>query len=506
MALSISESISRRLGPELFPVYVLSFGSLAGVALPVYFTTGGQVPGITSTPHAADWPTLPGRSIQPLQGTSSFGKAAFSVLSVDGYLDQLLSTYNFKDREAVLSFLLNGVPWTDRLDIHSGRISEISRGADGMVYRIEIGDQLEKTGRILFQEADIQAETGSGGDKVWPISGSITGSPQLTLRDNDADGIYDTVILEGHPLSVALCLLLSGSGEGGTYDVFPSWAGAGLTTDEVDVSAWEAARDDQFPLVDMKFTLKRPERLKNFLEQEIFRVLGGYPSVSGDGKVSCRFFEAPSDVASLASFTDADLLGFPRWSANLGEAITHIDFEMDHDGDSFQTALNGIFVSEEFMAGRILTENRLKISSRGLQTSLGGISIVRAIADSIFRRYQKPPPKVQFEAMLWKLGTEAGDVVSLEADSYPNAENPEAFGRGVPRYVEIVSSGIVKDRVRFQGLDLSAALVDGERIAIIAPSGTPAFTSATSAQKRYAFLAGSDDKQLSTGAGGYRFA
>lgn len=506
MTVEIPAAISSRLGPEIYPVYVLEFGTLAGVSFPVRFSTGGRTPGIIALPHSEDWPSLPGRSISPLEGQSSFGKAQYSIVNYDGALEDLLSAYTMTDRPANIYFLLNGVPWADGMQIHAGRVANIKRARDAITWVVEITDQLERTGVTVFKEADIQGEAGSGADKVWPLSGSISGNPQLTLSDADSDGTYDTVVLEGHPLSIALCLLLSGSGEGGTYDVFPAWAGAGLSTSEVDVDAWETARDDQFPMVEMRITLTGPERLKDFLQGEVFKILGGFPVVTGDGKLSCNFFESPSDVGTLTSFTDADLLSVPEWDANHQAAITHIDFELDHDGDSFQTTLTGIFVSEEFMSGRVLKENRLKLSSRGLQTDLGGMSIVRAIADSIFRRYEKPPPKVRFDAMLWKFGTEGGDLVSLESLTYPNVENPQAFGRGAPRYIEIISAGLAKDRVQYEGLDLSALLVEGERIALIAPAGTGAYSASSAALRKYAFLADGSDGLLPDGKPGYRFA
>ncbi len=497
---TLPESISRALDASIAPVYVLKFGDLAGDSIPYYYSTAPVV-GLSTVQNMAAWPKLPARKVTPLEGKSTIGKGGVVLLDLGASVSDLLSQHSMVDRPATLYFLLAGLHWRSRLTVYSGSVSDVSRaGLAGFMFTLV--DPLSRLAVDVFLPEALASEPGSG-DKVWTCS--ATGGATLTLSDFDGDGVYDRITVQGHPMNIALCLMRSGAGDGGTFDAWPAWAGAGLSTQEVNESAWETARDNQWSLAEMKFTLEGKERVKRFIESEICKVLGGYMTISGSGKIGCRFFEAPRKVAVLQSFTDDSLLKPPAWSGNYGGGVTHISISLDHDGDDYQTELP-LMVSAECLAGRARVLNRVDIRSRGLQTSLGGVSIARTVADSIFRRYQVAPPKVGFEVMLHKLAVEAGDVVRLRSITYPNIEGSQPLGVDKDRLLEVYSVGVVKDRIKCAAIDVSGPLQSTEQVAIIAPNGQAVWTSATPAEKDYAYLADPDTKKMSDGQSGYEFA
>ena len=469
-------------------IYILAIPSLSA-----YFSTG-PVKGLTTTGQIVARPSLVPTQVSPLSATASAGSVSVDVLDVDGYVTGLRRSAPMRGQSATLYIGYRDLPWADYLAALPGRISGFDRDATGLSYRIEVADTLDRVDVPVFKEEDVAAEPWTGGDKSFD-SGS------LVIRDSDGDSVYDTVLVGGtvgaNPLDLLLKLLLSGGGNGGGYDVWPVWAGAGLTIDDVDVD-WIEAERDNILTVNEQFIYRGEVSAKSFLEEDVCLPLGGYPLVSGTGKLRVQFVNSPGSLSPVLAVTSATIL--PRslkWSDPADNYMSHVIFEFDDDGDGPQTTLKR--ASPQFLAATYDEIREHPISSKGLQTALGGAGIADAVADALFSRYGDPAPRVKFSTFFSRHLAEAGDVISLVTDQMPDWD-----GRGIgsTRLMLCLSVKAGPQKVDFDCLDLTAALTAGER-AIIAPNGQADWTAASDAEKVYAYIASDVTEEMSDGEPAY---
>jgi hypothetical protein len=186
-----------------------------------------------------------------------------------------------------------------------------------------------------------------------------------------------------------------------------------------------------------------------------------------------------------------------RWSDPSDNYMSHVVFEFDDDGDGPTTMITK--ASPQYLDGTYDEIREHQISSRGLQTTLGGAGVAEVVADALFARYGDPAPRVRFSTFFSRHLAEAGDVVTLTTSQMPDWD-----GRGetAERLLLCLSVKPGPQRVDFDCLDLTGALTAGER-AIIAPNGQANYTSATAAEKMYAYIASDATEELSNGDPAY---
>lgn len=121
-----------------------------------------------------------------------------------------------------------------------------------------------------------------------------------------------------NPADIALRIMLSKNGDGtedADYDILPGQdaigeraeirSGAGLTTDEVDVAAWEYAKTKSLSSAGFCIGADGPVSLIDLLTTEIAPMCGGYVYVTREGKISIKVYEPVTTTAS-AEFTITD--------------------------------------------------------------------------------------------------------------------------------------------------------------------------------------------------------
>jgi hypothetical protein len=98
-------------------------------------------------------------------------------------------------------------------------------------------------------------------------------------------------VIGGHPLTIALQVLMSTGGAGtfGPYDVLAAENGLGIHPDFINVAEIEAARNE-FPSDGYCFTITGPEMAKGWLEDQIFKTINAYPLVLEDGRLTVRLY------------------------------------------------------------------------------------------------------------------------------------------------------------------------------------------------------------------------
>jgi hypothetical protein len=181
---------------------------------------------------------------------------------------------------------------------------------------------------------------------------------------------------------------------------------------------------------------------------------------------------------------------------------------MDYDGNKFLTELlffDAPSLQQYGLAGQHTIE------SKGLKLARGGASLAALTATRIFRRYAGMDPvsgaptggapALTVQSHFLTLKVEVGDFVYL---SHPLLPNLESGGRGVfNRIFEVIEKqpNYTEGTMTYQLLDV--AWVSAKRLSRVAPLGTPAYPSATSAQRaRYMFVCSDSTDAYSGGVAG----
>lgn len=401
----------------------------------------------------------------PLTAQSSIGGVSMELLDLNGALTELRAAGPVQDTRAEVWQGYTGLPWDDYIPIIRGLVTVFDLDKPP-VYSLAVADVFAESDIPVFAESAMAAEPYTTQSKEFD-SGS------LIISDEDGDEIYDTITLFGNPVDLGLKLLLSGGDAvSATYNVWPSWCGASLTEDQVDVDYCEAERD-KIATVEMQLTIKGEESAKDIVEVEFCRALGGYTLLSALGKIRMHYLSSPVDTGLLAEVDDDEIVGIPSVKDSPEFYISFIDFSLDDTGDGPALKLPRQ-ASDAYLSGAYKRERLHEISSRGLQTVLGGISQAGVVMDALFRRYAVPPPRAKFSTFFGGFHlAEAGDVLKMTATLYPDWDGQ---GTGATRLLEVLSVHPNVSRVDFDCIDLTGTLADGVRAAVIGPDGDLGYT------------------------------
>lgn len=516
---------------QAIPVYVLRLLPIQLDEVPELLSTD-VLPDVATLPILARRPVFAKRSVTPLEGKSSIGTVEVEILNYNHYVEDLLASAQLMQRSCTLHFLWAGDPWAAALaqPRFVGQITEIIRNGSGTSYTLTLSDAVSLLDKTIFDPPSIAAEPFTTAEKTFPdplmlpdgVPSLFPPTCVLTQVQETADGLprYDTVTVSGHPVNIALGILNSGSGDGlppgetNNYDLFPAYCGLAIPRDQIDLTSWERVRDETWSLVQMSFTLNAQENAKQFIEEEICRVLGGYLVITGEGKIGIHCYETPIELEALQVHSDDNIVGIPVWSGNYGSYISHFATEIDHDGFTYITQ-NPVRVSAEWLSGIYQVPNTHQVASRGLQTALGAQDTLNVIAGQLFYRYGSPLASVTWSAFFDTNVAEPGDIIKLTSITYPFYRRDTLQGKPPTRLIELLSVQLADDLVHFEGVDLTPLLLGPEgfpRLAIIQENGLGVdgdgtdYLTASSEQRRKAFLADGGTSQMSNGDAPYVWA
>ncbi len=103
-------------------------------------------------------------------------------------------------------------------------------------------------------------------------------------------------------IDALLQLLMSGksgsAADNGAYDTLPRGFGLGLTSSEIDVSEIEKLRDRYFANVTIDFVIEEQQPAKEWLEDNIFRLLQVFPAENAAGKITMKMLLTRAEAAA----------------------------------------------------------------------------------------------------------------------------------------------------------------------------------------------------------------
>jgi hypothetical protein len=334
------------------------------------------------------------QKVVPEEGRSSIGGVKATILDYNNAITALLSSddYYFHRKKTIIMAGYAGMAEADLLTVLTGWVTDIKLSSDGLAYEFSITDPQKWMQRKIFRGAE------------------------------DA-----TVTISGNPINILLAILTStGAGTNGDYDLYAAANALGIDDDYINITSIEEVRDKWYAGDShyMSFTINKREKAKDWLEREIFKPLNLYPVVDGDGKVNIKPFKPPFPSTDVQSFTEDNIIGLPRWSANLEGVINEVEFHYDWD------AVDEEFDSQDFYIDSTSLNNRgpgkkpIEIKTKGLHSADPTTAdVLERRKNKIFNRYATPPVKLSLKTFFNRWLSEAGDIVPVTHRLLPDLEN-----------------------------------------------------------------------------------
>ena len=370
------------------------------------------------------------QKVTPEEGKATIGDITVTLIDREDEITALLATdtYYFHRRKTVIKAGYMGMTEANMLTVLTGWVTDIRMTNDLAAYEFTITDPQKWLQRKIFRGAE-----------------------------------DTTVTIQGNPINIVLAILTStGDGTNGDYDYYSSSVGLGIDTDYINMSAIEAVRDDWYPGDSnyMKFSITKREKAKDWLQNEIFKLLNIYPIVDGDGRFNLKPVKPPISSQYTVQSLDKDtIIDLPSYDMNLSSLINEVEVHYDYDGDDYGTQI--FYLDSTSINNRGPGKKPLTIKSKGLHTSHSPASIAGRATDicekrkaKIFGRWSNPPPiKINCKAFFSRWLSEPGDQIPITHEVLPDLESGT---RGITaRRMEIINRPIdwIKGMVTFDLLD-----------------------------------------------------
>lgn len=333
-----------------------------------------------------------GYSISPDEGSTSSAVLKIEMQDKEQYVTNMIATAtgDLQKKKCIVKAGYVGLKESEMLTIFTGEVTDYSYSSDGS-WTISVSDAIRELNKSIFRAA---------------------------AEDN-------ILVVRGNPINIVLGLLISKNGDRtkGKYDYLPAGYGLDMDVSQIDVAQFEQIRDDYYPstAVVMEFNITSRISANDFFKDEIYKLLGMYPVVKGNGQYSARVYRPILPPFSADVITAEDMIGIPSYSGNLPELVNEIRYSYDYNGDEYETI--EVFVDAESINERSYGDRILEIETTGLKNGVtSASSFVERSANRIFDRYGVPPIKLTVDMRFKDLLYESGDIIAVENKFLPNLE------------------------------------------------------------------------------------
>jgi len=282
-------------------------------------------------------------------------------------------------------------------------------------------------------------------------------------------------------------------------------ADAGFSSGLVNAAALANLDRNVFFNLNMQFQVGYPAVAKDWIENEILKPTGCYWFWNNLGQFTpyCLLPAAPPTVALSLGQGDIDVETFPQpiESEKYTSALTY-RMDCDPSGNNPQTNFTDIYAPAANLYG--ISPSRV-IVSRGMRSGQGGMRMAHLMAGMLFRRYGLKPLMLKFAGFAPCLQLDIGDKILLSHPLIPNGKFPAALRtpnsnvgiQGTLWEVLGTHKKLGDATVDLELLHVSWQLATSSWL--VAPDSTPAYASASTAQKAKYFFVCNGSNQQSNG-------
>jgi len=433
-----------------------------------------------------------GQSVLDCEGHSSVSTLQVAAIDPGGVLKGLCAQPSLVGRVTQLKLGFAGQALGDFVPLHTLQI--VSAGAS-------------PEGRVTFECHDLQRFTK---EQIWLNGGPaayLTGQaapPQPAGRASASNGVpisgTNPRYVQGNPLDIYLVALQNELGVGqdpalpaSAWSLYTPGSDTTLINPNpyLDAAGIKALRDSTFSGDWFEFTLTRPVEGKQWLEDQILKVLGLYTIVGSDGKLRLKSMKSPQSAAPVMAFNQKNVIRIPEFDRL--PVVNRVTVRMGVDTSQRETAgpeyRQEVTFSQTTSFTRYKQEFKTQVEANGLRVGYGGNLRAFLLADRIFKRYAFATPKYKVQAFLSTVQVELGDLVWLNHPLVPDYFTGQMGLTNVVCEVIGRQPNYAQGRMEFELLD--ARFMNLTTPYQLAPlvAGVPTYTSATSAQrKQYMFV------------------
>jgi hypothetical protein len=201
-------------------------------------------------------------------------------------------------------------------------------------------------------------------------------------------------------------------------------APTGLAFDysELDVAQIKAERDAWYSGVSMQFDWVEPEDARKFFEEQIFKVIDAYPTLSVDGLFRVRAGRPTKPGGTVIEITDAMADGIPKWERLTTDIVTQVRVYGDFNPATkvYQLLADRSTLDARYSESALGRSQIIEIKSRGLRSSLNGIGLAAARADRLLSRFGTGGPEsLEIDAGPTLAFLESGERVLVSLKDLP---------------------------------------------------------------------------------------
>ncbi|HLI30343.1 MAG TPA: hypothetical protein VKV79_04490, partial [Terriglobia bacterium] len=458
------------------------------------------------------------QTVNELDGASSLGATTIKCIDPGGTLKGLTAQDALIGKIAKIKMGFPGQSLGDFVTLHTAQVNQTGWTADGQVtftlhdvQRFLLGQQVWIRGGPLEwtpgQSAKASQPIGpSAGANSFPVSNKnpryLQGNPidlLLATLQNEL-GVGQDPSLRGSDYVLERAISVYTSQQ--NYDPLgpaPGWVIFTPGDDStlinpnayIDVPGMLALRDSEFSGDWFEFQITRPIDGKQFIENQILKVLGLYLIVRADGRLALKSMKSPQDQTPVMALNQKNIVGIP--ATNRQRIVNVVTVKMNVENSGVTTAARAYDYQVTFeQQESLIRYNQIfqqQIEATGLVLSYGGTMRAQMIADRIFRRHAFAPPVYKVKAFLSTVAIELGDFVWL---THPLVADLQTGKLGLTSVVcEVIGKtpNYAQGNVEFDLLDTRFINLTTPYYIAPAASAVPAWTAASTAQKaQYMFI------------------
>lgn len=239
------------------------------------------------------------------------------------------------------------------------------------------------------------------------------------------------------------------------YDVMP--VGAGLNSIHIDVQQYVDILSFYFSFIpNMRFFIKEPIQLKEFLEEKIYFVSSLY-SAPRKGRISIAITK-PSTIGNETKVLDPTNVLNPE-SNSIARSLNYnyyngIEWIYDQDAITDEGVTTNLTVSTQSIDRFKVGRRTLKIDASGLRTDLDAETFIRYNSRRILDRYKFAAESLTLKTTLGAgLDLEIADTVIFGDPNFSLTDITTGNRNFVQRIFEIVNKTQYMDKCEFQLLE-----------------------------------------------------
>jgi len=368
------------------------------------------------------------QSVNEIDGASSIGSMQLEVIDPGGVIKALASQPSFVGKMGSLRMGFPGQAMGDFVTLHMAQIVSAGFTAEGRM-QIGVSDvQRCMAGALLWQNGGPASWYVGQQPVVTPPTGAATAANSLAVSDRNPRYV------QGNPLDIFLCAMQNELGVGqdpslppGAWTFYQPGQDSTLINPNpyLDLPGILELRDGPYSGDWFEFKLTRSVDGKQWLEDQIMKVLGLYTIVRADGRLALKSMKSPAILTPVLALNHRNILGVPEFSRLPIINVVTVRFGVDdsHRETAARQYLEEITFQQPASISQYKQQFKHQIEASGLRMSRGGVLRAFLIADRIFRRHAFATPQYRVKTWLTALVLELGDFVWLNHPNVPDLMN-----------------------------------------------------------------------------------